>query len=86
MTSLFSAPQPTVAAAVALHVDELFNPAAVWKTEEGFVYARLHTMEGREPTAGVSSLPGYTLAATCDALLGVWRLEPAATESGEERQ
>lgn len=72
MTSLFSAPQPTVVQAVGLHVDQLFNPAAVFQTEEGFVYCRLHTME----EAGLPpSIPGYALIATCDALLGVWRME-----------
>ncbi len=75
MTSLFSAPQDTVAKAVALHVDQLFNPAAVFQTDQGYVYARIHTMEGRSTGAAVAIIPGYTLVATCDALLGVWRME-----------
>ena len=48
MNSLFSAPQPTIAAAVQLHDAVPFNPAAVFQTDAGFVYCRLHTMAADE--------------------------------------
>lgn len=71
--TLFSDPQPTIAAAVALHVDELFNPAAVFQTADGFVYARLHTMAADEDAP--PQIDGHTLVAHCDAVLGLWRME-----------
>jgi len=73
MNSLFSAPQPTIAAAVQLHDAVPFNPAAVFQTDAGFVYCRLHTMaadEGAPP-----QIAGHTLVAHCDAAQGVWRME-----------
>lgn len=77
-TSLFSDPQPTLAAAIALHIDALFNPAAVFQAPLGYVYCRLRSQDGGRPTAAAETVKaalGYTLAAWCDPLLGVWRME-----------
>lgn len=73
--SLFSEPQPTVGGAVALHEDMPFNPAAVFRTDQGYVYCRLHTMAPANACEGIAELTGYTLVARCDAVLGLWRME-----------
>lgn len=73
MNSLFSDPQPTIAAAVQLHDAVPFNPAAVFQTDAGFVYARLHTMAAEEDAP--PQIDGHTLVAHCDAVLGLWRME-----------
>lgn len=73
--NLFSEPQPTVEQAVRLHEDILFNPAAVFQTDQGYVYCRLHTMAPADACGEIARLTGYTLVAHCDAVLGVWRME-----------
>lgn len=82
---MLSAPQPTIEAAQALHVDELFNPAAVFGTPEGFVYGRIREMESppHETAIQVERVTGYHMVAHCDPLLQVWmpynarRIEPS---------
>lgn len=72
---LLSPPQPTIEAAQAMHDDELFNPAAVFETPDGFVYGRIREMNTppHETALGVKAAAGYTLVAYCDPLFSIWR-------------
>jgi hypothetical protein len=71
----FSEPQPAIEAAQALHVYELFNPAAVFATDEGYVYGRIREMARppHETARAVREKIGYQLVAYCAPLLNIWR-------------
>ena len=79
MDTLLSEKQLTIAAAEALHTEELFNPAAVFDTGEGFVYGRLREMEcpPHETARAIEKMNGYKMVTYCDPLLNTWhRYEP----------
>ena len=74
--TLFSAPQPTIEAAQALHTYELFNCAAVLQTPDGtFVYGLLREMDSppHRSAQAVEAACGYKMVAYHGALLPVWQ-------------
>lgn len=73
---MLSEPQETIEAAQALHVDELFNPAAVFRDKDGsYRYARLRDMQTWPPhaTAQAMQAHGLVMVACCDPLLNIWK-------------
>ena len=78
MSIFFSEPQPTIEAAAALHEYDLFNPAAVFDTDKGYVYGRIREMESppHKTAQAIKDATGYTLVIHHGALINVWRTYP----------
>lgn len=78
MSHFFSPPQPTIKQAAQLHTYELFNPAAVFQTEDGlFTYGLIREMDSPPHKTAESMRPlGYTLVAYHGPLINVWRSYP----------
>jgi len=77
LSRFFSAPQPTVEGATHLHTYALFNPAAIFQAEHGFVYGLIRKMDSPPHKTAAATQPlGYTLVAYHGPLINVWRSYP----------
>lgn len=75
--TFFSDPQPSIEAAAALHEYRLFNPAAVFATDRGYVYGSIREMDSPpHKTAAALRTHGYTLVVYHGPLVNVWRTYP----------
>lgn len=73
---ILSEPQPTIEAAQALHVDQLFNNAAVFQTAGGaYVYGCLRDRREWPPHTAAQRMAelGYTMVSVCDPLFQMWK-------------
>ncbi len=70
----FTNPQPTIEAAQALYQYDIFKPAAVFQTADGYVLGYMREMAW-PPHEAAQALKqrGFEMVACCDPLLGVWK-------------
>ena len=80
MSIMFSATTATVEEAQALYRPELFNPAAVFKTPDGYVMGLLRDQNDWPPhkaAAAIEAATGYRMVAFCDPLgMSIWQPYP----------
>ncbi len=76
---IFSEPQTTIKAAQELHKNDIFKPAAVFRTQDNkFVMAELRVQEWSMPwlakaAAAIKKATGNQLVAFSDPLMGIWK-------------
>lgn len=77
LSRFFSAPQPTIERAAQFHEYALFNPAAIFQAEGGFVYGLIREMDSPPHKTAAAMKPlGYVLVAYHGPLIDVWRSYP----------
>lgn len=76
MSVMFSAIKPTIEEAQALYRPDLFNPAAVFQTPDGYVMGLLRDLNDWPPhkaAVGIEIATGYRMVSCCDPLMSIWQ-------------
>lgn len=82
MRMFFSTPKATIEEAQAVYEPALFNPAAVFKTPDGFVMGLLRDLHDWPPHKAAQAIrdaTGYVMVSHCDPILSVWQPYQEAT-------
>lgn len=72
----FSEPQSTVEQAQSLYEYEIFVPAAVFKTPNGFVMGliREQSIVPNETAKQIKEITGFEMVSHSDPITGIWKL------------